>query len=503
MPTALLSVWDKRGLVEFASKLDKRGWELIASGGTARSLTEAGLPVTPVSRYTGEAEMFDGRVKTLHPAIHAGLLARNTPEDQAALKSRGWALIDMVVVNLYPFKVTTARPDVDEESAIEMIDIGGVALLRAGAKNYTRVTVICDPEDYPRALNPDDPTGFRLQMARKAFGHTADYDAAVQSYFHQLLGEPAPLRLSAYPTIPLRYGENPHQEAVFYSLSPAGGPLGGQQIQGKPLSYNNLLDMDAAWRAVQTFDQPAVVVVKHLSPCGIATAPTIAGAISPARESDPVSAFGSVIAANREIDDTFVHALEDLFIEGLIAPGFNSQARELLARSSNLRAVRMQKTVTGVDVDVRSITGGYLQQDVDSGDPPGTTWRVVSARGPDDGERAALHFAWHAVQPVKSNAVVFARSEGDVAATVGIGGGQPNRVDCVRIAGERAGERARGAVMASDAFFPFPDGIEAAASLGITAVIQPGGSIRDEEVIAAVDAAGMAMIFTGVRHFRH
>ncbi len=508
MPTALLSVWDKTGLGAFAAALQASGWDLVASGGTAKALVNEKLRVVEVSELTGEPEMLGGRVKTLHPAVHAGLLARATPADQAALAERGWAAIDMVVVNLYPFEQAVVRPDATPEEIIEMIDIGGVALLRAAAKNYQRVTVLCDPADYDAALNTEDPAAFRLRMARKAFARTSAYDSAIQAHFTSLLEEPAPLTMTVYPTHPLRYGENPHQEAVFCPSEPDGTPFGGRLLQGKALSYNNLLDLDAAWRAAQSFADPAVVVVKHLSPCGLASASTVAEALPAAIASDPVSAFGSVIAANRPIDEAFAHNLGDLFVECLIAPGFTPQAMQAFAGQKNLRLIEAplesaQPGGGGRPVEYRSVGGGLLRQDIDLGDPDAADWRVVTERQPTEAEWDSLRFAWQAVQPVKSNAIVFAAGEGRLQATVGIGGGQPNRVDCVRIAAERAGAKAPGAVMASDAFFPFPDGLEAAARAGITAVIQPGGSIRDEQVIAAADEAGMAMVLTGVRHFRH
>jgi len=504
MSTALFSVYDKTGLLEFAGRLHSAGWELLASGGTARALADAGLPVQTVETVTGEPEMLEGRVKTLHPAIHAGLLARDTDEDRAALAARGWLPIDLIAVNLYPFEEFIARPNVDMDTAIENIDIGGVALLRAAAKNHARVTVLCDPADYERALHPSDTAAFRLRMAHKAFARTAAYDAAIESYFALQSSEPAPLRLTYYTVSQLRYGENPHQDAVFYSPELDGSPLGGELLQGKPISYNNMLDLDAAWRAVASFAEPAVVVVKHNSPCGIASMPSVAKALALAVECDPISAFGSVIACNREVEAAFVDQLGDLFVECIVAPGFASEARAQLAARKNLRLLQMAATSLVEKYELRSIVGGLLRQDVDVGDPPDAPdWQVVSAREPTPAELSALQFAWRACQFVKSNAITLAQSEGEGCFTVGIGGGQPNRVDCVQIAGERAGEQARGAVLASDAFFPFPDGVTNAAELGITAVVQPGGSIRDEAIIAAADAAGLAMVFTGVRHFRH
>ena len=341
-------------------------------------------------------------------------------------------------------------------------------------------------------------------MAHKAFARTAAYDAAIESYLASQRGEPEPLRLTYYPVSELRYGENPHQEAVFFSPELDGSPMGGELLQGKPISYNNLLDLDAAWRAVTSFAEPAVVVVKHNSPSGIASVPNVAEALALAVECDPISAFGSVIACNREVEAAFVTQLGDLFVECIVAPGFTSEARAQLAARKNLRLLQMPATALVENYELRSIVGGLLRQEVDLGDPPDSPdWQVVSAREPTPAELSDLHFAWRACQFVKSNAITLAQSEGESRFTVGIGGGQPNRVDCVHIAGERAGEQASGAVLASDAFFPFPDGVTDAAELGITAIVQPGGSIRDEVVIAAADAAGLAMVFVGVRHFRH
>lgn len=503
MPSALLSVWDKTGIVEFASELVERGWDLIASGGTAKALTEAGLAVQSVSNLTGLEDMLGGRVKTLHPAIHAAILARGTDEDMQVLGEKGWSPIDMVVVNLYPFEQVASQPDVDLATVIENIDIGGVALLRAAAKNYERVTVLCEPEDYDPALNVQDQA-FRYHMAKKAFMKTAAYDRAIADYFQKGHGLSAPLHLTFYPTLEMRYGENPHQEAAFYSYFPFGGPLGGELLQGKALSYNNILDLDAAWRAVLAFEDPSVVVVKHLSPCGIASSPRIADAVIHAIASDPISAFGSVIACNREVQEDFVESLGDLFVECLVAPGFSEGAQRLLERRQNLRLLRMPSVKVYEEFEFRSVVGGLLRQSVDQGDPElSTNWQVVSQRPPTETEMRELQFAWKACQPVKSNAILLARSRDEDLFTVGIGGGQPNRVDCVRIAGDRAGEHAAGSVLASDAFFPFPDGVEVSAELGVTAIIQPGGSKGDPAVIECADAAGMAMIFTGVRHFRH
>jgi len=504
LPTALFSVWDKSGLVELASALHGRDWKLLATGGTARALSEAGLPVRTVSSYTGEAELFEGRVKTLHPAIHAALLARDTPEDRAVLEARGWEAIDLIAVNLYPFEDFIAGPQADLASAVEQIDIGGVALLRAAAKNFERVTVLCDPIDYPSAVEPSDPKAFRINMAQKAFARTAEYDRAIEGYLSQPRESSLPLQLTAYPALELRYGENPHQRAEYYSSTPGGGPLGGELMQGKQLSYNNLLDLDAAWRAAKQFSTPVAVVIKHTSPCGMATAPESSEAVRLAIECDPTSAFGSVVASNRPIDEAFADALGDLFIECLVAPEFSPGAGRRLAARRNLRLLRMRVEASRNAREIHGVTGGLLQQEQDLGDPTDAEgWQVATRRHPSDQEMEGLRFAWLACQPVKSNAIILSRSEGTAHFTVGIGGGQPNRVDSVRLAGMRAGDRAAGAMLASDGFFPFPDGIEVAAELGVTAVVQPGGSRRDGEVIEAADEAGLAMVFTGARHFRH
>jgi phosphoribosylaminoimidazolecarboxamide formyltransferase / IMP cyclohydrolase len=499
MPKALLSVFDKTGLVEFAGGLAGLGWELIASGGTAGLLRQNGLPVTDVADYTGSPEILDGRVKTLHPAIHAGLLTRNRESDRAELTRLGWSPIDLAVVNLYPFEATIAKPDVTRFEAIENIDIGGVALIRAAAKNSDRVTLVCDPQDYPAVLKHFQAGGVSLEMRRqlavKGFRLTAHYDAAISAY---LAGDGSET-ISLYPVQALRYGENPHQKAVLFSYSPGGTPLGGRVLQGKELSYNNLLDLDAAWRAAASFEKTTIAIVKHLSPCGIASGETLEEAYIAALASDPVSAYGGVVASNRMVDDVTAQAISSLFVECLIAPGFEEEALTILAHKKNLRLVDMPDLKIEPDYELRSITRGVLKQAVDYGDPQDTAWKVVSERQPTTEEWQALRFAWKACQHVKSNAIVFVRRE----ATVGIGGGQPNRVDCVRMAVERSGEKARGAVMASDAFFPFPDSVELAAKAGITSIVHPGGSIRDAESIAMANANGIAMVTTGVRHFRH
>ncbi len=499
MPTALLSVHDKTGLVEFARGLHALGWRLLASGGTARLLRENALPVTEVADYTGSPEVLGGRVKTLHPAIHAGLLARSTEAHHAELLAQGWDYIDLVAVNLYPFEEAIAKPDATLADAIENIDIGGVTLIRAAAKNHERVTLLCNPAAYTPVLSALQVGALTLEtrraLAAEGFALTTKYDAAIQAY---LSGQDS-LTMQLYPAQNLRYGENPHQSAALYTYRPAEGPLGGRNLQGKELSYNNLLDLDAAWRAVVSFPRPSIVIVKHLSPCGMASADDLSAAYRLALASDPISAFGGIVAANRSLDKDTADLIKDLFVECVIAPGFTPAALEIFAKKKNLRLLEMPDLVIEPLVEYRSINRGLLRQLIDLGDPAEAEWKVVSQRQPTEQEWQALRFAWKACQHVKSNAIVFARGE----ATIGIGGGQPNRVDCVRMAVQRAGAAARGAVMASDAFFPFPDSVETAVAAGITAIIHPGGSVRDADSIAAADAANMAMVTTGVRHFRH
>ncbi|HUN22882.1 MAG TPA: bifunctional phosphoribosylaminoimidazolecarboxamide formyltransferase/IMP cyclohydrolase [Anaerolineales bacterium] len=505
MPIALLSLSDKTGLVALAHELHQLGWQLLASGGTAKAISQVGLPVTEVADYTASPEVLGGRVKTLHPAIHAGLLARTIPSDQVDLARQGWHMIDLVAVNLYPFQKVTADPAVAEADAIENIDIGGVTLIRAAAKNHERVTLLTDPNDYAPVLaelqaNGQTSPATRKLLAVKGFAHTAQYDSAIASYFGASNGA---LQLTAYPIQNLRYGENPHQSATLYGWQAGQGPLGGHLLQGKALSYNNILDLDAAWRGVLSFSAPSIVIVKHLSPCGIASAHNLVTAYQHALACDPVSAFGGVIAVNRPFDAETATALGKLFVECIAAPSFTPQAREILAKKENLRLLEIPYPSNGQPLEMRSVQSGLLVQSLDVGDPLDANWQVVTERQPTPAEWDALRFAWLACQHVKSNAIVFARPIDGGATTVGIGGGQPNRVDCVHIAGKRAQEQAHGAVMASDAFFPFPDSVEAAGEYGITAIVQPGGSMRDEQSIATANRLGMAMVTTGVRHFRH
>ena len=534
MPVALISVSDKSGLVSFSERLAAAGWSFLASGGTAKALSAAGIAVTEVAAYTGSPEILGGRVKTLHPAVHGGILSRGTEADRAELAAHGWSEIDLVVANLYPFESTITKPGVSEIDCVEEIDIGGVALLRAAAKNWARVAIVCDPVDYDRVITAIKDSGtiipeLRRELAVKAFAVCARYDVAIATW----LDPDSSAGLFGYAGQKLRYGENPHQAARLYTDAPGAGPLGGVVLQGKELSYNNILDLDAAWRTACGFDVPAAVVVKHLSPCGIATASDAtfsttktgesesnspARALEAAIACDPLSAFGGVIAVNRIFNAGMVRALGDTFIECIAAPAFTVEARELLARRKNARLLEMGQTAVqkarAPDFETRSVLGGFLRQEIDQGDPEGTEWKVVSKRSPTDAEMATLRFAWKACVSAKSNAILLAAplpatpeaglpSGATGYTTVGIGSGQPNRVDSTRIAVQRAGSRARGSVLASDAFFPFPDSIEVAAAAGITAIAQPGGSLRDKESIAAADAAGIAMVVTGVRHFRH
>ncbi|MFA6366353.1 MAG: bifunctional phosphoribosylaminoimidazolecarboxamide formyltransferase/IMP cyclohydrolase [Candidatus Hydrogenedentales bacterium] len=513
MPQAIISVYDKTGLVEFAGKLSMLGWSILASGGTAKALHGSGIAVEEIADYTAAPEILGGRVKTLHPAVHGGILARAAGEDLDEIRKLGYKAVDLVVVNLYPFEKTVADPACGRSDAIEQIDIGGVALIRAGAKNHERVTVLCDITDYEPVLSELKSAGSvseatRKNLAAKAFAKTASYDTAIATWLADQANSADSKReepiftLSGWKVQDLRYGENPHQSAELYAFEKGKGPLGGHILQGKELSYNNILDLDAAWHAVGRFRNPAAVVVKHLSPCGIAEAESADHAflhevLERAIACDPISAFGGVIAVNAVFTADCARSLGKLFAECIAAPGFDDEALDILARKKNLRLVipgnGIQRT------EIRTVLGGFLRQDVDAGDPEETRWNTVSKRAPTETELRDLRFAWKACMSVKSNAIVFAKG----GATVGIGGGQPNRVDSVRIAAQRAGAKAAGSVLASDAFFPFPDSIEEAARAGITAVAHPGGSIRDAESIEAADRAGIAMVLVGVRHFRH
>jgi phosphoribosylaminoimidazolecarboxamide formyltransferase/IMP cyclohydrolase len=513
MPRALFSVYDKTNLIMFATALIEFGWDLVASGGTEKALREANLRVTPVEQLTHVPEMLGGRVKTLHPAIHAGILAQDRQEDIDDLNRMGYAPINMVVCNLYPFQETVAQKGVSLQDAIEQIDIGGVTLLRGAAKNFFQVVAVCDPADYAKIAAALKATGqvdlgVRRDLAVKAFAHTRDYDTAIHAYLSQSAVPsltstdrfPQHLSFGMQLVETLRYGENPHQIGAYYSRRADEGPLGGSVLGGKQLSYNNILDLDAAWRAVSSFSDPTVVIVKHLTPTGIASADTLAAAYPAALASDPLSAFGGVIAVNRPVDDAFVEALGSLFIEAIAAPQFSPTAQTMLAaKRQNCRLLQVPHVFDGAEFEVRSVHRGLLVQCADTGDADGALLKTVTERTPTVEELAALQYGWEAVQHVKSNAIVLAIPN----ATVGVGGGLPSRVDAVKLAIQKAGARAKGAVLASDAFFPFADGVETAVSAGVTAIIQPGGSIRDREVIDAANKANIAMVFTGTRHFRH
>jgi phosphoribosylaminoimidazolecarboxamide formyltransferase/IMP cyclohydrolase len=513
---ALLSVSDKSGLVEFARRLHQAGVQLIASGGTARQLADAALPIMTVEDLTGFPEILGGRVKTLHPAIHGGILARRTPEHLEELQRHELATIDLVVVNLYPFQETVATPGVTLADAIEQIDIGGVALLRAAAKNHESVVVVSDPADYDAVAtaiaNGGTDMTLRQSLALKAFRHTAAYDIAIAAHLgQQMPNDPLPsgetslagdlrarLHFDLVQIQRNRYGENPHQQGGFYGYAGEQPPF--DVLHGKEMSYNNWLDLDGAWQTAQDFPKPTVAIIKHGNPCGLASAATLAGAYDKAFASDPVSAFGGIIAVNRPFDLDIAQRMGDLFVEVVAAPAFTPEALALLRKKKNLRIV-LASGATLRSLSLRSIFGGVLVQEVDrsQADMDPATWQVVSARQPSPEQLVDLAFAWRAARFVKSNAIVYVKDE----ATVGIGAGQMSRVDSVMMAGHKAGARAAGVVMASDAFFPFADGIEAAAKHGIVAVVQPGGSIRDAEVIEAVNRLGLVMAFTGARHFRH
>jgi phosphoribosylaminoimidazolecarboxamide formyltransferase/IMP cyclohydrolase len=521
---ALISVYDKTGLVAFAKALAERGVTLISTGGSAKAIADAGLPVADVASVTGFPEMLDGRVKTLHPAIHAGVLARRDLEThQAALQKHGLQEIDLVVSSLYPFEATVAS-GAGWEECIEKIDIGGPSLIRGAAKNHDFVTVITDPADYASVLDEMDGNGgattlaTRRRLAGLAYARTAEYDAAIAAWMAGQRGDVFPARLAIAGTRKqtLRYGENPHQQAAFYTLPAESRPgvASARQLQGKELSYNNINDTDAAFECVAEFDGPAAAIIKHANPCGVALGETLIEAYRKALACDTVSAYGGIIALNRTLDAETADAVASLFAEVVIAPDFDEAAIRLLARRSQLRllATGGMPDPAAPGMSFRSVSGGFLVQNRDAGRVALPDLRIVTKRAPTDEELNDLLFAFRVAKHVKSNAIVYAKA----GATVGIGAGQMSRVDSSRIAalkGAEAGRTARGgaegpspaigSVVASDAFFPFADGLLAAADAGATAIIQPGGSVRDDEVIAAADARGLAMAFTGLRHFRH
>ena len=515
---ALLSVTDKTGLVPFARVLADFGVELISTGGTARALREAGLAVKDISDLTGFPEMLDGRVKTLHPRVHGGLLyIRGNKEHEAAVAAHGIVPIDMVVVNLYAFEKTAAQPGVAFGHLIENIDIGGPSMVRSAAKNFEDVAIVTRAADYPALIEELKDAGGKLsreirwRLAKQAFAMTAAYDSAISGTIERIAEAPAPneaaspdaaslpstLRINFPLAQSLRYGENPHQRAALYSDGSGLGVAGAKQLQGKELSFNNLVDLDACWELAQEFDEPMVAIIKHTNPCGAAIGSTILEAYTKALACDPVSAFGSVIGINRPVDADAAEEIAKLFVEAIAAPSFTEEARARFATKKNLRLVEVK---AGPQIPIaKHVSGGMLLQDADTGRVTEAELKVVTWRPPTADELRSLLFAWRVCKHVKSNAIVYARN----GQTVGIGAGQMSRVDAARFGAQKAVLPLQGSVAASDAFFPFPDGLEAVAAAGATAVIQPGGSVKDQDVIAAADKLGMAMVFTGIRHFRH
>jgi phosphoribosylaminoimidazolecarboxamide formyltransferase/IMP cyclohydrolase len=525
--TALLSVSDKTGIVEFAQALAQRGVRLLSTGGTAKLLAQAGLAVTEVASHTGSPEILDGRVKTLHPKIHGGLLARRDSEEHLQTLARhGIDRIDLLAVNLYPFREATAKPDCTFAEAVENIDIGGPAMLRAAAKNHGTeaggVTVVIDPADYPRVLAELDKSGgtpyaLRLELAGKVYAHTAAYDGAIAAYLSSL-EDPAPAQdavpaRAEYPAVltqqwrreqTLRYGENPHQSAAFYidPQRPAGVLGSYVQLQGKELSYNNIADADAAWECARAFNLPACVIVKHANPCGVAVAATPLDAYRQAFKTDPTSAFGGIIAFNRKVDRAAAEAVSGQFMEVLLAPAYDDDALALLAAKKNVRVLIVPEGKGQNTYDVKRVGGGWLVQTPDVYDPPADSFQVVTSRKPTGNEMNNMLFAWKVAKFVKSNAIVFAGN----GLTLGVGAGQMSRIDSARIAAIKAasaGLSLQGSAAASDAFFPFRDGLDVIVQAGATCVIHPGGSVRDGEVIAAAEEHGIVMALTGTRHFRH
>ncbi|MDR1032936.1 MAG: bifunctional phosphoribosylaminoimidazolecarboxamide formyltransferase/IMP cyclohydrolase [Candidatus Nomurabacteria bacterium] len=524
----LISVTDKTGVGEFALALQTEfGAEIVSTGGTAKALEEAGVKVRSIDDLTGFPEMMDGRVKTLHPRVHGGLLARrDIPSHMEAAREHGIGMIDMVVVNLYAFEATVAKEGVTFDEAIENIDIGGPSMLRGAAKNHTSVTVVSSPNDYDaileemRANNGCTTLDTRKRLALQAYRLTAAYDAAISGWLGNQLGDapfPEQLSLTLTKVSDLRYGENPHQRAAVYGRPPGPGVdpayqlINARRLQGKALSYNNYLDLDAAWSAVREFEYgefiPVCVIAKHQTPCGISDGRLVEEAYEAAYECDPVSAYGGVMAFNAPVSSAVIDSMfaDDHFVEAIIAPEFEEEAIELLKEKPNIRVLATggMNPLGKPNQVFRSIEGGVLVVEEDSTEEDPESFKVVTKRQPTDEEKYLLAFAWSAAKSVKSNAIVVVSEDGEIYSTVGIGGGQPNRVNSARIAVEQAGEKAKGAVAASDAFMPFADSLEVLIEAGVTAVIQTGGSKRDDEVIAAANKAGIAMVFTGVRHFRH
>lgn len=518
---ALISVFDKTGIVEFARKLGSLRVEMLSTGGTAKLLRDSGIAVRDVSEFTGWPEMLGGRVKTLHPKVHGGLLfRRNSPEDRAQAAQHGIAPIDLVVVNLYPFEVTAAKAGLTAEELIENIDIGGPTMLRSAAKNFESVTVVCDPADYARVgaeieSSREVSLSTRLELARKVFATTSRYDGLITTELERLAAADGHVSLGARPALPerlhislarqqaMRYGENPHQSAALYIPAghPACGLAGARQLQGKELSYNNLVDLEAARSLAAEFDRPAAVIIKHNNPCGAAEEDSLLDSYRKALACDPVSAFGGVLAFNRVVDGATAEEVAKLFVECIAAPSFDEKARAAFAAKKNLRLLELPPD--GLQPDrspqLKCISGGVLVQEPDLGAISDQELRTVTKRIPTPEEMHAMRFAWKVAKHVKSNAIVFARA----GQTLGVGAGQMSRVDSVKLAVMKAQMPLAGSVVGSDAFFPFPDGVEEAARAGATAVIQPGGSVRDPDVIAAADRLSLAMVFTGMRHFLH
>ena len=508
---ALISVSDKTGLIDFARQLHSMGVEIVSTGGTMKTLRESGIPVIYVSDVTGFPEIMDGRVKTLNPHVHGGILAiRDNPEHVHAMQQHGIIGIDLVVVNLYPFRQTIAKVDVTLEEAVENIDIGGPAMIRAAAKNFRYVTVVVNPSRYGQILSELVENGgtsevTRMSLAKEAYDHTSSYDAAITNYLSRQLGEeqfPSTLHLIYEKNQNLRYGENPHQQAAFYRecSEEAVGIANARQLHGKELSFNNIVDLEAAYALAAEFEDPAAFIIKHTNPCGSAQGASLYEAFDKAYQADPISAFGGIVGVNRPLDQATAEKISTIFIEAVIAPAYSEEALTILTQKKNIRLIEAElPQASRKAYDLKRISGGLLVQDADVFDTERQEMKVVTKRQPDDSEWREMLFAWKVVKHVKSNAIVISRN----GQSLGVGAGQMNRVGSAAIALEQAGPKAIGAVMASDAFFPFGDTVEAAAKAGIRAIIQPGGSVRDGESIQMADQYGIAMVFTGTRHFKH
>jgi phosphoribosylaminoimidazolecarboxamide formyltransferase/IMP cyclohydrolase len=508
--SALISVSDKDGIVEFAKGLKKHGVKIISTGGTAKLLAESGVEIIEIGEFTGFPEMLDGRVKTLHPKVHGGILnVRDNSEHQATMKEHGLEDIDMVVVNLYPFEATVAK-GAEHDEVVENIDIGGPSMIRSAAKNHKFVTIIVDNGDFDRVLAEMDNGGTeldtRIDLARKAYSHTGVYDSIIAGYFNKKLGVkfPEEIAIPARKKQGMRYGENPHQDSAFYvkPLVNEASVSTGKQLQGKELSFNNIADIHATLELVKEFKKPAVAIIKHTNPCGCAIGESVSEAYDKALECDPVSAFGGIVGVNREVDRDLADKLANIFLEVVLAPSFSKEALEVLAPKKNLRLIELGDITGGRDneLDIKNVTGGLLLQDRDLHEIDDIrSLNVPTDRKPTDAEYEALDFAWIVAKHVKSNAIVYTTED----RTIGVGAGQMSRVDSSKIAASKAQKELKGTVMASDAFFPFRDSVDEAAERGITAIVSPGGSIRDDEVIAAANEHGIAMVFTGVRHFKH